>query len=97
MRAPTNSLRAGTASSRRVDHFNRKLVRESWGKEALGGYEALVAPLLSGRIEGDPALSHLARLQGYRPAAIAVDRVGEGLPIPLAAHLRRAGDGLFRL
>jgi hypothetical protein len=82
---------------RRVDYFNRKLVRETWGQAALGGYESLVAPLLGGRIEADPALSHLARLQGYRPAAIAVDRVGEGLPTALVAHLRGVGDGLFRL
>lgn len=78
-----------------ADHWNRGLVEETWGEEALAGYEQLVPHRFAPGLAYDRCLARLARLQGYRPERIDVVRAGDGLPGPLVQHLAAFDRGRF--
>jgi len=81
---------------RRVDYFNRKLVREAWGRRRSAATSRWSRRCCRAASRRTRRSSHLARLQGYRPAAIAVDRVARSAD-PAGRSPARRGDGLFRL
>ena len=55
-----------------VNFWNRKLVKDIWGKEALKHYQPITAYSLSKNMEYDICISHLGWLEGYRPERIVV-------------------------
>lgn len=78
-----------------ADFFNRTLVREIWGREAVRGYREMVTYRLGKGLAYDRVLSHLAVAQGQRPTRVVIDRRGDRFPDELANYLRRYADGLF--
>lgn len=80
-----------------VNYWNRGLVREAWGEQSLEAYEQITAFRLGGSVEHDAGLSHLGRLQRYRPSKIQVLRQGDSIPQSLVVHLGQAAGGLFAL
>jgi uncharacterized protein (DUF362 family) len=77
------------------DFWNRGLVRQTWGPEALAEYRELIAYRLGRSLAHDRCLAHLAVLRGERPTRIVVQRQGDRIPQELVAHLRGYGGGLF--
>ncbi|HEY3354577.1 MAG TPA: DUF362 domain-containing protein [Polyangia bacterium] len=82
---------------RHVNFWNRGLVKDTWGKPALAAYEPILPFPRGAPLAHDAGLAHLARLEGYRPARIAVALSGERVPPGLVAHLRARPDRLFAL
>jgi len=80
-----------------VNHFNRGLVKATWGDAALQDYESIAAFAMGRGIEHDACLSHLARLQRYRPARISVVCHGDAMPRQMRDHLASAAGGLLAL
>lgn len=79
-----------------ADHWNRFLVETAWGEQALERYSPLRPYELEKGLAHDHCLSHLARLQGYRPQHVEVLCSGE-LPAELLTYLRGYGAGTFAL
>jgi hypothetical protein len=78
-----------------VNYWNRGLVQDTWGRQALGGYEEIASYGIGGSIEHDACLSHLGRLQGYRPAKIEVRRQGDAIAQGLITYLAQVAGGQF--
>jgi len=78
-----------------ADFWNRGLVRDTWGREALQQYRELVTYRLGKSLAYDRCLAHVAVLRGERPTRIVIDRDGDRIPDELVRYLRTYGDGLF--
>jgi uncharacterized protein (DUF362 family) len=71
-----------------VNYWNRGLVEQTWGKDALQAYEPIAAYPIGGPIGRDACLSYLGRLQGYGPSRIEVQRAGDAWPAGLFERLQ---------
>jgi len=80
-----------------VNFWNRNLVKQTWGADALGKYQPILPYNLSQPLEYDTTISHLAWLQRYRPKRIAIKRQGRRFPKGLLGHLKEANGGVFRV
>lgn len=78
-----------------VDFWNRNLIKETWGEQAMSRYQAIEPYVTARRLEHDTCLSHLAWLQRYRPTKIKVKRQGRRWPRGLLGHLRGVGGGVL--
>lgn len=79
-----------------ADHWNRGLVEDTWGEEALEAYTPMLPFRPYRGLEYDTCLSHLSVLQGYRPQKIVVAREKRApLPAEMVAHLKGFGRGVF--
>ncbi len=78
-----------------VNFWNRNLIKQTWGAEALGKYQPILPYNLSQPLEYDTTISHLAWLQRYRPRKIAIKRQGRRFPRGLMGHLEKANGGVF--
>ena len=84
-----------TPYPRHSNFWNRRFVKETWGKENMKTYQSLVPPRLGRSLAHDVTLSHLAALEKYRPLKIGLYNRGVKLPKSLEGYLQRALDGLF--
>jgi uncharacterized protein (DUF362 family) len=78
-----------------VNFWNKRLVKNTWGKEAQDGYLPILPFDLDKNIEYDSCLSHLGWLQGYRPGDIEVRKQGGGLSDKLVEYMTAKGAGLI--
>jgi uncharacterized protein (DUF362 family) len=78
-----------------ADHWNRWLVRETWGESAMESYQPILPYRLAKALEFDICASRLAQLQRYRPRRISLVRRGERIPEGLVAYLRRVAGGIL--
>jgi uncharacterized protein (DUF362 family) len=76
-----------------ANFWNRGLVKDTWGEEAMARYEPLVPFSLGAGLAFDRCLSHLAALQRYRPAWVRLHAGGDALPPALLDALVGAGQG----
>ncbi len=79
------------------DHWNRKLVRDTWGTDRMKGYQPIVPFPLRGKLAHDVCLSRLALLQRRRVGRVIVHRRGDKFPQGLARHLERSGTPKFQV
>lgn len=80
-----------------VNFWNKRLVKNTWGKEAADDYSPIEPFNLDKNIEHDSCLSHLGYLQGYRPENITVIKQGNKIPDKLVEYLAEKGNGIIRL
>ena len=75
---------------KRANFFNRRFVGKVWGEKSLKNYKTLEAYIQGGKMEFDLCLSHLGRLQSYRPRDVSIIRTGDNIPAGLLAYLRKS-------
>ena len=85
-----------------VDHWNRGFVKDMWGPRAMKDYRAIEAYALGHHLALDPCVSHLAVLEGKRPAHTAVQLLGDqalpgGMGKSMHEHLARYSGRPFVL
>lgn len=80
-----------------VNFWNKWLVKNTWGKDAMEEYVPINPFNLDKNIAHDSCLSHLGWLKGYRPDVITLKRNGSGLSEALVNYLKEKGDGLIQV
>jgi uncharacterized protein (DUF362 family) len=78
-----------------VNFFNKRFVKQTWGKSAMKAYEPIKPYNLDRNIAHDSCLSHLGWLQGHRPESISVLTQKNGLPFELQKYLAETSEGIL--
>jgi len=80
-----------------INYWNRLVVKTTWGEESAEKCQFIKAYNYGESIAHDTLISHMAYLQKYRPAKIAVLKRGDNIPAAMMEHIERVGEGIFRV